>query len=125
MKIKLEDIPVIMEGPGAVMRRFAGLGDLDLGYIELPKGTDFTPLLKGLSNDSCCCPHWGYIFQGVFKIIYDDGIEELLAEGDAFYLPPGHTAVVEEDLKCLMFSPDRMHGEVLDHAMKKMAEMGE
>jgi hypothetical protein len=125
MKLKIEEIPVIMEGPGTVMRRQAGLGNMDIGYIELPKGADFTPLLKGLSNDNCCCPHWGYIFQGVFRIIYDDGNEDLLTEGDIFYLPGGHTAIVEEDLKCFMFSPDKMHGEVLDHAMKKMAEMSE
>lgn len=123
MKRKIEDIPLIMEGPGSVIRRETGLGNLDLGYIELPKGADFTPLLKGLSNDNCGCPHWGYIFQGVFRIQYDDGSEDLLTEGDAFYLPPGHTAIVEEDMKCLMFSPDEMHGEVLDHAMKRMAEM--
>ncbi len=125
MKLKIEDIPVIMEGPGTVMRRQTGWGNFDLGYIELPKGADFTPLLKGLSNDSCCCPHWGYILKGDFRILYGDGNEELLTEGDLFYLPPGHTAIVEEDLKCIMFSPDEMHGEVLDHALKKMAEMGE
>jgi hypothetical protein len=123
MKMKIEDLPVLMEGPGTVMRRQTGLGNLDAGYIELPKGTDFTPLLKGLSNDSCCCSHWGYVFEGEFRIIYDEGSDELLTKGDVFYLPPGHTAIVEEDLKCLMFSPDKDHGDVLDHAMKMMAEL--
>jgi len=125
MKLRIENIPVIMEGPGTVMRRQTGLGNLDLGYIELPEGADFAPLLEGLANDSCCCPHWGYIIEGNFRINYDDGNEELLTEGDLFYLPPGHTAIVEKDLKCIMFSPDEMHGKVLDHALKKMAEMGE
>lgn len=123
MKLKIEEIPVIVEGPGTLIRRQTGLGKFDLGYLELPKGADLAPLLKGLPNDNCCCPHWGYIFQGKFRIIYADGTEELLTEGDAFYLPGGHTAIAEEDLKCIMFSPDEMHGEVLDHATKKMAEM--
>ena len=125
MKMRIEDVPVIMEGPGTVMRRQTGLGNLDFGYIELPEGADFAPLLEGLSNNSCGCPHWGYILQGEFRISYDDGKEETLTEGDIFYLPPGHTAAVESDLKCIMFSPDEMHGEVLDHALKKMAELGE
>jgi len=69
MKLKIKEIPVIMEGPGTVMRRQAGLGNMDIGYIELPKGADFTPLLKGLSNDNCCCPHWG-IFSRAFSGLF-------------------------------------------------------
>jgi hypothetical protein len=45
--------------------------------------------------------------------------------GDVFFLPAGHTAIVDEDLKCIMFSPDEDHDEVLTHAMNKMAEMSE
>jgi hypothetical protein len=123
MKLKIEDIPVLTEGPGSIMRRRTGFGNLDVVYNESPKGTDFTPLFKGLANDSCHCPHWGYIFQGAFRIIYDDGTEEVLKEGDVFYLPAGHTAIVDEDLKCIMFSPNEEHDEVLAHAEKKMAEM--
>lgn len=124
MKLKKEDIPVIMEGPGMVMRRMSGLGDLDVVYHELPQGTDFTPLLKGLNNDSCHCPHWGYIFQGAFRFIYDDGIEETYEEGDIFYAPAGHTAMVDKDLKFIDFSPTKEHGEVLANVGKVMAEMG-
>ena len=125
MKLRIEDIPVIMEGPGTLMRRQKGLGDMDLGYMELPQGADFAPMLAGLVNDSCACPHWGYILEGEFLISYDDGHEELLTQGDLFYLPPGHTARAESDLKCIMFSPDQLHGQVLDHALAKMAEMEE
>ncbi len=125
MKLKLEDIPVLMEGPGTLMRRKSGFGNLDVTYSELPAGTDFTPLLVGLTNDSCFCTHWGYIIQGAFKIIYDDGSRETLKTGDVFFLPAGHTAIVEEDIKCIMFSPDQDHDQVLTHAMNKMAEMSE
>jgi uncharacterized cupin superfamily protein len=123
MKLKLNEIPVLMEGPATLMRRASGFGNLDVTYSELPQGTDFTPLLEGLDNDSCHCAHWGYIIEGAFRIIYDDGNEETLTTGDVFYLPAGHTAVVEEDLKCIMFSPDQDHDDVLTHAMNKMAEM--
>ena len=53
MKIKKEDIPVTMEAPGTVMRALPGFGGMTVAFHELPRGTDFTPLLKGLENDSC------------------------------------------------------------------------
>jgi hypothetical protein len=92
-------------------------------YHELPRGTDFTPLLKGLANDSCHCPHWGYIFQGSFRFIYDDGREEVFEEGDVFYAPAGHSAIVDADLKFIDFSPTKEHNEVLAHVGKVMAAM--
>jgi hypothetical protein len=121
MKIKKEDIPVVMEGPGTVMRMLSGFGNMDVVYHELPQGTDLTPFLKGLPNDSCHCPHWGYIFEGAFRFIYDDGTEETFEAGDLFYAPSGHTAVVDRDLKFIDFSPSREHGEVLRHVSSVMA----
>ncbi len=124
MKIKKEDIPVMMEAPGMTMRRLEGLGNMDAVYHELPKGTDFTPLLCGLPNDSCHCPHWGYIFEGAFRFIYDDGTAEVFEKGDIFYAPPGHTAIVDEDLKFIDFSPTKEHGEVLANVGRVMSDMG-
>lgn len=122
MKINLESIPVTMEGPGTKMRAQSGLGGMTVGYNQLPKGTDFTPLLKGLANDSCHCPHWGYIFKGSIRIIYNDGSEDLTQAGDIFYWEPGHTAIVEEDVLLMDFSPEKELNEVMEHIAKKMAE---
>jgi hypothetical protein len=124
MKINKDEIPVAMEGPGTKMRTMSGFGGMDVNYHELPAGTDFTPLLKGLNNDSCHCPHYGYIFDGKFKIIYDDGTEEVLESGDIFYLPAGHTAIVEENLRMIDFSPSKEHTEVLSHVGEMMSKMG-
>jgi len=123
MKINKEDIPVAMQNQGATMRNIAGYGGMTIAYNELPAGTDFTPLLKGLPNDHCHCAHWGYLMEGSMRIIYTDGSEELLKSGDIFYLPPGHTAIVEEDVKFMDFSPTKELNEVLGHVGKKMAEM--
>ena len=125
MKIKKEDIPVIMEAPGTVMRKLSGLGNMDVNYHELPKGLDFTPLLKGLPNDMCHCPHWGYILEGAFRFIYNDGTEEVFEEGDVFYAPAGHTAIVDKDLKFIDFSPTKELTEVLTNVEKVMSEMDE
>jgi len=122
MKTKKENIPVTMEAPGTVMRAQSGFGGMTVGFNELPTGTDFTPLLQGLGNNSCHCPHWGYILEGSIKLIYDDGTEEVTSAGDVFYWQAGHTAIVEEDVKLVDFSPEKEFGELMDHISKKMAE---
>ena len=124
MKINKERIPVAMEGPGTVMRTQDNFGGMTICYNELPKGTDFTPLLNGLENDSCHCPHWGYVMSGKMLVKYDDGNEEVLSGGDIYYLPKGHTAIVQEDIKLIEFSPSKEFGEVMTHVGKKMTELG-
>jgi hypothetical protein len=123
MKMKKEDIPVTMQAPGTTMRGLPGYGGMTVAFNEIPAGTDFSPLLQGLKNDSCHCPHWGYVVEGEMLVKYDDGTEETLSTGDVFYLPPGHTARVEKDLKFLDFSPEKELKEVMDHINKKVAAM--
>jgi hypothetical protein len=123
MKIRKEDIPVVMEAPGMTMRSLAVLGDMTVVFHELPKGTDFTPLLQGLRNDSCHCPHWGYIFEGTFRFIYDDGVEESFEAGDVFYAHAGHTAIVDKDLKFIDFSPSKELEEVMTNVNRVMSQV--
>ena len=123
MKIQKEKIPVVMESPGAVFRNITGYGGLTVAFNEIPAGTDITPLLQGLENNSCHCPHWGYVFQGAIRVIYDDKSEETVKAGEVFYWPAGHTAIVLEDLKMIDFSPEKEFGEVMAHIGRKMAEM--
>lgn len=52
------DLPVTNEAPGLRIHN-AEWGGMVVGYIEVPAGTDFTPLFEGLPNDACHCPHWG------------------------------------------------------------------
>ena len=80
--------------------------------------------LKGLPNDSCHVPHWGYIFEGAFRFIYDDGTEEVFEEGDVFYAPAGHTAIVDKDLRFIDFSPTKENNELMANVGRVMAEMG-
>ena len=102
-----QDLPVTWEG-------------LVVGYFELPAGTDFTPFFKGLPNDECPCPHWGYVTKGAVHIRYTDGAEEVTREGEVFYWPAGHTGWVEEDTAFLDFSPEKEHKLVSDHMAKNM-----
>ncbi|MES2649089.1 MAG: cupin domain-containing protein [Bacteroidota bacterium] len=122
MKMKIEDIPVTMQAPGTIMRALPGYGNMTVGFNELPAGTDIGPLLKGLQNNSCHCPHWGYILEGSMLVKYDDGMEETLEAGDVFYLPPGHTGIILKNIKILDFNPSKEFNEVMEHIGKKMSE---
>lgn len=122
MKLQKNELPVTMEGPGTKMRGLPGYGGMTVAFNELPAGTNFAPLLEGLKNNSCHCPHWGYIVEGELLIKYDNGTEENLIAGDVFYMPPGHTGIVIKDLKIIDFSPTNELNEVMDHIAKKMAE---
>jgi uncharacterized cupin superfamily protein len=123
MKMKLEEIPVTMQAPGTIMRALPGYGGMTVGFNELPEGTDITPLLQGLQHNSCHCPHWGYVLEGAMLVKYDNGQEEKLQAGDVFYLPPGHTGIVLENIKLLDFNPSKEFNEVMDHIGRKMKQI--
>jgi len=44
------------------------------------------------------------VLKGRLRILYADR-EEVLTAGQAYYLPPGHNVVVEEDCEVVEFSP--------------------
>ena len=106
------------------MRTLPNYGGMTVCFNELPKGTDFTPLLQGLDNDSCHCPHSGYVTEGKILVKYDDGKEETVGVGEVFYWSAGHTAIVEEDVKLIDFSPSKEFNEVIFHVGKKIVERG-
>ncbi|MFC5526035.1 hypothetical protein ACFPPA_09795 [Rhodanobacter ginsengisoli] len=127
MRIAKQDIPVRMNVPGAVARQKTDFGDttgygkISGEYFSLGSGTDIAPLLKGLENDLCQSPHWGYLLQGELTVTYADGKDERIAGGDLFYWPPGHSVKVGEDAEVILFSPQHEHGEVIDHMLRRMA----
>lgn len=127
MRIAKNDIPVRIDAPGAVARQAmdfgdaSGYGKISGEYFSLVAGTDIAPLLQGLEGDLCQSPHWGYLLQGKLTVTYADGNHEVVNDGDLFYWPPGHTVKVGEDAEVVLFSPQREHGKVIEHMLKKMA----
>jgi len=109
MRASRDELPELL---GAAIRG-SDWGDLRATVIAMPAGTDARPLFKGLPDDRCPAPHWGYVIKGQIRIIYADR-EEVLRAGDLYYLPPGHTAVIEEDFESVEFSNPVAHEQVLD-----------
>jgi hypothetical protein len=66
---------------------------------------DATPFMKGLPDDRCSSPHWGYVFKG--RLTFDCGAhEEVFEAGDAFYLGPGHIPTGSDPgTEYIQFSP--------------------
>ena len=87
-------------------------------YQVLPAGTDFARLFKGLPDDACQCPHWGYVIKGAVHLTYTDGMQEVAAAGDVFYWPPGHSGWVEEDTTFVDVSPEQEFKEVSEHVAR-------
>lgn len=126
MHITKNDIPTKINVPGAVARQAINFGDAsDYGslaaeYFSLGAGTDIAPLLKGLDDDACHAPHWGYIMSGEVVITYTNESSETCVGGDLFYWPPGHSVRVVKDAEVILFSPQVEHGEVLNHMISAM-----
>ena len=85
MRAPIEGIPIEMR-VGAIETRGVEWGDQLVRHIDLPPGTDFTPLLQGLPGDRCDCPHWGYVFTGSIHLRYADGTEEVTKRGRGLLL---------------------------------------
>jgi hypothetical protein len=84
---------------------FAALADgYTVGFEEFSADIDAAPLFRGLPDDRCQSPHWGYVLAGRLVLGYA-GHDEVYEAGDAYYAPPGHTPVVVAGTRIVEFSP--------------------
>ena len=102
-KARKDTTPVALDIPPLEFR----LADLD-GYTAsfetFKLDTDPTELFRGLPDDRCQCPHWGYVFTGSLTHRYADH-EETFESGDAYSSPPGHVPLVTAGTQVIEFSP--------------------
>jgi hypothetical protein len=80
------------------------IGGYTVNFTSIRQEMDLAPLLKGLPDDRCQSPHWGYVFKGKLTWRFADH-EEVYQAGDAFYVPPGHAPVAEAGSEFVQFSP--------------------
>jgi hypothetical protein len=90
---------------GAVLDRAEDVDGYTINFVSFREDVDATPLYKGLPDDRCQCPHWGYVVSGAVTFQYADG-EETIETGEAFYVPPGHIPVKHAPgTELVLFSP--------------------
>jgi hypothetical protein len=108
---------------GPVLDRQDDLDGYTVGFTTFRQDIDATPLLKGLPDDRCQCPHWGYVVTGSVTFRFPDR-DEVYAAGDAFYTPPGHIPVKHEPgSEIVMFSPAEELRETEQTIMRNMQAM--
>ena len=119
MKQPLTQMPTRLEA-GGVCIQAQDWADLNVARIRFPKGADAAPLLQGLPQDLCQCPHWGTVLKGSIHVHYADGHEETVRAGEVYYWPPGHPVRVDEDHGAVEFSPSGPMSEIIDHLNSKL-----
>ena len=119
MRGSKQDLPVAFEGEGMTSRR-AEWGEMNVELQSIPAGMDTREWFKGLPDDRCQCPHWGYVIKGRLRITYKDH-EEVLNAGDVYYMAPGHLPAVEEDAELVEFSPRGEYQKTMEVAARNLA----
>jgi hypothetical protein len=107
---------------GGIDIREAEWSNINVALESFPAGLETAPIFKGLPDDRCQCPHWGYVIQGRVRVIYKDH-EELLTTGDAYYLMPGHTTRFEEPTEVVEFSPLGEYQKTMEVVARNIAAM--
>lgn len=117
------EVPEALDLPEATWRE-TEWGEMHVGFETYHQRLDDSPYLEGLPDGKCQCPHWGYVISGRMKVIYADREEEI-GSGEAYYLPPGHSIVVEQGTELIEFSPKqrfREHMRAVEPNLQRVLE---
>ncbi len=106
--------PIAIEGDGVELRLQELGGGISAGFVSLPAGADLRPATKGLPDDLCQCPHWGYLLKGRIKMHTKNG-GHVYEAGQAFYWAPGHAPEALDDSEYVDFSPTDEFNHVINH----------
>jgi hypothetical protein len=112
------------EDHGPVLDSHEDIGGYTINFVSFKIDIDAAPLLKGLPDDRCQCPHWGYVTNGQVTFHFADH-DETFAAGDAFYIPAGHTPEVAAGTEYVQFSPaEELHRvtEVMERNARAMMQ---
>jgi hypothetical protein len=109
------------QGPATEWR--ADLDGYTASVVKIDADVDLTELLKGLPGDQCPSSHWGYVMAGSIWWRYDGDRDEVIQAGEAFYVPPGHTAGANAGAEFVVFSPAETMDEVEAHMAQRAQEL--
>jgi hypothetical protein len=93
-----------VEDMGVMEGRYGQLGEYTVGFESFRQDVGAGPLFRGLPDDRCQSPHWGYVERGRVTFRYADH-DEVYEADDAYYAPPGHIPVIDAGTDIVEFSP--------------------
>jgi hypothetical protein len=88
-------------------------GGYTVGFEEFTADADPAELFRGLPDDRCQSPHWGYVVEGRIVFRYEDR-EETVEAGQAYYAPPGHLPLIFAGTRIVEFSPSDAIGRTME-----------
>jgi hypothetical protein len=119
----MKDLPLALDVPeGKIWQVEWGGNTVEFGQFN--QTVDPAPLFKGLPDDRCQCPHWGFVLKGRLRYRFKDH-EEIYEAGDAYYAPPGHTPVLEAGVEYVEFSPTKELAKTMEVVERNMQMMDE
>src|SRR3954449_6865985 len=83
-----EDIEPREIAPG-YSSRYADWGGITVAFERAHAGQDASAMVRGLPDDRCQAPHWGFLFSGKIVVHYADR-SETIEGGQAYYIESGH-----------------------------------
>ncbi len=98
-------------------------GGYTVGFESYSADADPAELFRGLPDDRCQSPHWGYVIKGKLVFRYADR-EETCEAGDAYYASPGHTPLVFAGTEIVEFSPTDALGETMAVVAENLRSAG-
>jgi hypothetical protein len=111
-----------VEDMGVMVGHYEQLDGYTVGFEAFRDDADATPLMKGLPDDRCQSPHWGYVVSGAVTFKYADH-DETYESGDAYYAPPGHIPVVKAGTEVIEFSPSDAYAETIEVIGRNLAAL--
>jgi hypothetical protein len=103
--------------------RYEDISGYTVGFESYSAEADLAPLFRGLPDDRCQCPHWGYVLKGKLTYHYADG-EDVITAGQAYYIPPGHTPHLSPGTEVVEFSPTDLLAKSMEVVMRNLAQAG-
>ncbi|MDP3890773.1 cupin domain-containing protein [Nocardioides sp.] len=100
--------------------RYADLGGYTVGFETFRADADPAPLFRGLPDDRCQCPHWGYVVSGKVIYRYADR-DEVYSAGHAYYGAPGHLPLMFAGTELIEFSPTDELNETMAVVARNLA----
>jgi hypothetical protein len=98
-------------------------GGYTVGFESYSSDADLTEFFRGLPDDRCQCPHWGYVVKGKLSFRYADG-EETFEAGNAYYAPAGHTPMLFAGTEIVEFSPTDAFEETVGVVVENLRAAG-
>jgi hypothetical protein len=89
---KVNEFPVAID-------RSSDLDGYTVNFVDITETNSLAPMLANLPGGHCRCPQWGRM------IVHYEDHDDVIEQGQAFYMPPGHVPEADAGTEFVLFSP--------------------